>query len=318
MHGMSGTLGDNAAQNLASGKRQISDEVQDLMTDELVFKAQRPIHDTLAGKNDRARFRNTADEAHVAQHLLIFLKTEGACRGNLAAIAACRQVYGYGLLANGGGEVNVIRNAVTFARIDADEFISIPHFYFFQDAQVLAFSTLCLDSYLFKGLDVGQGAAVKDRQLQVVELDDDIVYASANQGREQVLSCRNKDALAHQAGSVADLGHVAAGGRNFKVVEIGTAKDDSGTGRRRQQTHPDGCSAVQPDAGKFNEGGNGLLVMQQWIGQKKTPESINACSISFFNDIDYFVGIKFRCCIFATQEWWNCIASRKYTWIVNG
>src|SRR5579884_112173 len=268
MHGMSGTLGDNAAQNLASGKRQISDEVQDLMTDELVFKAQRPIHDTLAGKNDRARFRNTADEAHVAQHLLIFLKTEGACRGNLAAIAACRQVYGYGLLANRGGEVNMIGHAVAFARIDADELVSVAHFHFFHDAQILAFAALRFHSHLLEGLNVGQGAAVKNRQLEIVQLDDHIVYASANERRKQVLGGRDKHALTHQAGGVADFGDVAAGGWNFKIVEVGAAEDDSRACRSGQKTHPDGCSAVQTNAGKFNGGGNGLFVMQQWIGQK--------------------------------------------------
>ena len=97
-----------------------------------------------------------------------------------------------------------------------------------------------------KGLNVGQGAAVEDGQLQVVELDDDVVDAHADERGEQVLGGGDEHALAHEAGGIADLGHVAADGGNFEVVEIGAAEDDAGAGGRGQKAHGDRAPEWRP------------------------------------------------------------------------
>jgi len=49
-----------------------------------------------------------------------------------------------------------------------------------------------------------------------------------------VLGGLNKNALPHEAGGIADFGYVAASGWNFKIIQVGPAKDNAGTGWSRQ------------------------------------------------------------------------------------
>ena len=104
-----------------------------------------------------------------------------------------------------------------------------------QDADVFAAAALELDADIVEGLDIRQRAAVEDGQFEVVELDDHVVDAHADTGREQVFGGRDQDALAHQAGGVSDFGDVAADRLNFEVVEIGAAKEDSGARGSREK-----------------------------------------------------------------------------------
>ena len=78
--------------------------------------------------------------------------------------------------------------------------------------------------------DIGDRAAVQNRQLQVVELDDHVVDAHADAGGEQMLCRRDEDALAHQAGGVGNFGDIAADGLDLEVVEVGAPEDDAGAG----------------------------------------------------------------------------------------
>ena len=83
----------------------------------------------------------------------------------------------------------------------------------------------------------------------------------------------NQDALAHEAGGVADPGHVATGGGNLKVVQIGAAEDDARAGRSGQQAQGNGRAGVQPHSGElkwcddrlFQVGGIGQKVpLRRW------------------------------------------------------
>jgi hypothetical protein len=58
----------------------------------------------------------------------------------------------------------------------------------------------------------------------------------------------DQDALAHQAGGVADARHVAPEGGDGKIVEVGPEKNDAGGGRRRKNADRDGNAAVKPDS----------------------------------------------------------------------
>ncbi len=105
----------------------------------------------------------------------------------------------------------------------------------------------CLRPTRLEGFDVGQGGAVEDGDFEVVELDDDVVDAEADERGEQVFGGGDEDALAHEAGGVGDLGDVAAVGGDLEVVEVGAAEDDAGAGgrghrgawaRRRRECRP--------------------------------------------------------------------------------
>src|SRR5581483_8886425 len=131
------------------------------------------------------------------------------------------------LLADGGGEVDGVLNAVAGAGIDSDELVALVNFDRFEDAHVFTAATLYANPFLEDRVDVGLCASVENGQLEVIDFDDDVVDAHADEGREQMLGGGDEHALPHEAGGVANLGDVAADGGNFEVVEIGAAEDDA-------------------------------------------------------------------------------------------
>src|SRR5580700_11213300 len=121
MHGVSGSLGDDPAQDAVTGQGQITNQVEHFVADEFVVIAKRTILYRTPAENDRVLLRGPADQTHIAQHLLIFAKPEGASGGNLGAVGASSQIDGECLAADGVGEMNVVGDAVAFARVDSDE-----------------------------------------------------------------------------------------------------------------------------------------------------------------------------------------------------
>ena len=87
----------------------------------------------------------------------------------------------------------------------------------------------------------------------------------------------DQHALAHEAGGVADLGHVAADGGNLKVVQIGAAEDDARPGGRGQQAHGDRRAGVQPDPGEFQGRGNRLFQVRGMSQNQRLQRCENWC-----------------------------------------
>ena len=85
---MTGALCNHLAFDPTPGQRQVPNQVQHLVPHKLIIEAQRPILHTLARKNDRALIRHPADQPHVPQHRLVFLKPEGPRRSNQLRIVA--------------------------------------------------------------------------------------------------------------------------------------------------------------------------------------------------------------------------------------
>src|SRR6202012_4928570 len=128
MHGVSGTLGNNTSLNPASGKREVTNQIEYLVTNELIGKTQWPILHGFAGKNNGGRVRNTANQAHIAQLGLIFLPSKGACRSDQVGVGARLDVAQKAFPANGRGEIDQIVDLVSRAGIDADELVALAHF----------------------------------------------------------------------------------------------------------------------------------------------------------------------------------------------
>ena len=128
-----------------------------------------------------------------------------------------------------------------------------------QNANGFAAAALGADAGVENGFDVRQGTAIEDGEFEVIEFDDDIVDAHADEGRKQVFGGGDEHTLAHEAGGVADLGDVASGGRNLKVVEVGAAENNARSGSSRQQPHGNRRTGMEPYARELNLRGNGLF-----------------------------------------------------------
>ena len=177
VHGVSSALGDDMAEDVVAGESEVTDEVEDLVAGELVGEAEVAVEDALAGEHDDAFFGGAADEAHVAEHFFVFAPAEGAGGGDFALVGAGGEVDDVSLATDGRREVDFVRDGVAVARIDSDELIAFADLDVFKNAEVFAAAALGLESDFAEGLGVGESAAVEDRELEVVELDEDIVDA---------------------------------------------------------------------------------------------------------------------------------------------
>ena len=90
----------------------------------------------------------------------------------------------------------------------------------------IARPSLFADARLLDHLDKGFGAAVKNRQFEVVELDDRIINADADDRREHMLGRGDEHALLHQARRVADAGDVATDRLDLEAIEVCAPEDD--------------------------------------------------------------------------------------------
>ncbi len=187
---------------------------------------------------------------------------------------------------------------VAAAGVDADELGAFADLDFFEDADVLAAAALLLEADRLEGLHVGERGAVEDGQLEVVDLDDDVVDAVADERGEQMLGGGDEHALAHEAGGVADLGDVAAGGGDLEVVEVGAAEDDAGAGGRGDEPHADGRAAVQADAAEGDLRPDGPLKV--WLachdgsifsGKNRTPPVMEREWLDYSDVNSYGCGI---------------------------
>ena len=72
----------------------------------------------------------------------------------------------------------------------------------------------------------------------------------------------DQHALFHEAGGVADAGHVAAGGLDFEAVQVGAAEHDSRSGRSREHAHLNRSAAMEAHAAAFHGRAKCLLLIQ--------------------------------------------------------
>ena len=185
VHGVSGALGHDSPEDAMADQSQIADQVKHFMADKLVVKTKRSDLHRAGAEDDRIFFRRAANQAHVPQHLLIFAKSEGTRGSNLGAVGSSSQVDGEGLAANRMREMDVVSDAVTFAWIHGNELAVLADFHTLQYAQILPPAALVPGCDLGKSLHIRQGAAIQDGQLQIVQFDDDIVDAHADQGGKE-------------------------------------------------------------------------------------------------------------------------------------
>ena len=273
VHGMAGAFRDNPAPDAAAGQGEITDEVEDLVANKLVGETEGAVEDGAipggggASDDDGGVVGHAADEAHIAKHGLVFLEAEGAGGGDEVGVGTGLEVAGEGVVADGFGEVDGVVDGVAVAGIDADELVAggraFAHLDRLEDADVLALAALALEAGGEDGGDVGERAAIEDGDLEVVDFDDDVVDAEADEGGEEVLGSLDQDALAHEGGGIGDAGDVAAGGGNFEVVQVGTAEDDAGTSGGWDEAHGDGGAGVETHSLEVQ--GSVDRVLELWV-----------------------------------------------------
>ena len=145
-------------------------------------------------------------------------------------------------------EVDVAGEAEVVSRFDADAFTSAFDLDMFADAEVAtAFAQDFAASFLQKA-DEGGTAAIEDGDFEVVDFDGGVVDAHAVEDAQQVFGSGDEDALAHEAGGVADALDVLPTSGDLETVEVSAGEDDAGAGRGGKDADGDRDAAVEADA----------------------------------------------------------------------
>ena len=113
MHGVTGALRDDPAFNGMACEGEIADQVENLVANELVWITQRRNSAGLARENDGADLGRPANQAHIAQHGLVFAEAESTRRSDQPGVVTACKVAGEALTANGQGEVDGVVDGVT-------------------------------------------------------------------------------------------------------------------------------------------------------------------------------------------------------------
>lgn len=187
VHGMTSSLGNHVALDAFARQRQIADQVENFVADKFVRKAQRAILHAFTGQDDCIFRTSAANQSHVAKLFFILAKTEGAGGGQLSGVGTGIQIQLKRFSADGCGKIDGIGNAIALAGINADEFAGIVDFNGFADAEIFSTAPLSLQADRLKGGNIRKRAAIEDGQFQVVQLDDDVIDAVADQCGEQML-----------------------------------------------------------------------------------------------------------------------------------
>jgi DNA-binding MarR family transcriptional regulator len=200
---------------------------------EFVGKTQWRVQHFVAVHHDGILGRSAADQPLLPHGIGFMQKSESARRRDLLQITAIGQAHAEALLANERvRKVDRIRNRIDICRIHGDELIALTQLDFAHDPEVGACFALFPNAGLLNHFDKRTGAAIQNRQFEIVQLDDGVVDADADKGREQVLGGGNEHALLHEAGGITDAGHVASTGFDGEAFQIGTVEYDSRSGGR--------------------------------------------------------------------------------------
>src|SRR5579871_416170 len=270
---MTGAVGNHVASNLLSQQRKIANQIQHLVAYELIAETQGAILDSVTGENDAILARCPSDQSHIPHRLLILARSKRASRRDVAQVApvAERDLEGF-FPDQRMREVDRVGDGITIAWVDGDELVSLAHLHLAANLQILPRSPLLPDSCLENHLDEGLRAAIEDREFKIIEFHDGIVDANPDKRREKMFGGRNKNALLHQAGGVADAGDISADGLDLESVKVSPAKHDASSRGCWNNAHRDRRPAVQANPTAFHRRANCLLLNQR---QRRDYWSVN-------------------------------------------
>ena len=221
-----------------SDQREIADDVEHLVTDELVLEPERIEHTGFA-QHDRVVERAAERQAVLTERLDLFEETERTGRRDLLAERLFRDPHRPRLMAqervieaDAVGDLEVVGRIERNALVAARQRDGPDHF------QVSPGRREPLRARLVYEVDERRAAAVHDRHLGVIQLDNHVVDAQTHERRHEVLHRVDRCARARQARGVLDAGEVRHRGGNLEIAEVGAPETNAEIRRGGPQRQP--------------------------------------------------------------------------------
>src|SRR6185436_13968486 len=114
----------------------------------------------------------------------------------------------------------VVLNRECLRWINAQRFFTVPQNELFGDADVLPQPLLLNDAGPGNGFGESDGAAVQNRNLEIVELNVGIIDADSVERGQQMLDRRNPYATAHQRRRIGDARNRSDIRPKLEIIEI--------------------------------------------------------------------------------------------------
>src|SRR5437773_5014764 len=174
-------IGNEAAEHRLADQGKIAEQIESLVANKLIRESQRRIvqHARLR-EDDRILQRSSTDKAARLQFLNFIVEAERPGRRDQVGIVRSRELNVEALFTDQWmSEINIVPDAERIRRIDAERLLAFIEDELFNNSNVLARETLFNDTDTRDSFDIWQGAAVKDRNLEVVEFDVSIVDTHA-------------------------------------------------------------------------------------------------------------------------------------------
>lgn len=264
VHGVSGAFGDDVAEEGPADEGEVADEVEGFVAAGLVGETEAAVVEDLGVVEADGGFEGSApDEAHVAHLVELMLEAEGAGGGDVGGITFGGDFHFEGLAADEGVvKEDVAGEQEAVAGKDGDAFAVAFDADGGFDAEVAAAAAVGANAGGLDHFDELAAGAVEDGYFEVVDLDIGVIDAHGVEDAEQVLGGGDEDALAHEAGGVADFGDVAPEGGDEEVFEVLADEDDAGAGGGGEDADGDGDAGMEANAGAFDGALDGGFVAQ--------------------------------------------------------
>ena len=185
----------------------------------------------------------------VGEQVLDFVEeNEGPADTDLVCIILSRLPRGGLDTQNAGGEIhrNLIGRLVGRFDPDPGSGLFVMDLNGLAQSQILALRILLHKGITPEGFDIIAGAAVQDRDLDVVDVNDGIVDSHARQGGQDMLYRIHIPARAGETGAAGRRGNpIRTGGNPGVLTLIDPSETDAGIGRCRMNGHPGNPAGMQ-------------------------------------------------------------------------
>src|SRR5581483_3038886 len=228
MHRVAGLRGRDLADDRPPDEREITEQVEDLVANELIAEAELAVHDTLIIEHDAVFDRPAARQTGSAKLLDIAHETEGARRCDLLQEVVVIEVELHRLAADDRMvEIDLVLENQPVCRGNSNTFIAIDDLDRLLDPQHRNLGAERTDTGGVDEMHERKRAAVDDRNFGTIDPDVDIGDPARHDRGEKMFDGANRYVVLTDRGRVIESSGRSLESGNAKAVEIRTDESDS-------------------------------------------------------------------------------------------
>src|SRR5262249_42353344 len=270
-----GAVRDQVADHRIADQREVPDGVEDLVAHELVLEPERVVQHARLAEDDRIVERAAEREPALTEHLDFLQEPERPRRRDFLDERLVGDLHRPRLVADERVvEADAVGDLEVVRRIQRDPLVALAQRDRPQHLQILFRRRQFSDARLVEDeVHERRGAAVHDRHLGTVELDNDVVDAERRESSQQVLHGLDRHGFTRQAGRELNAAQMRDGCGGFQAAQIGALKTNTVVSRRGLERERDLVAGMKTDAGTGHGTTEGSLRVQvtSLLGPGKPP-----------------------------------------------